>query len=197
MSRYIFFPFDASQDVQQVQKQILVVNPEEERLACFLDRSGKRHGFPVHGILEEFPVYQQGVPFGLCLFQKKLHIIPFLMLREIEEMMAAQAEQDFRYVFSCAAGIRIFIRTGDQIADEFLPTLRIVKEIGYEKAFPVFFVGDGTGLPSGNTAFERKIPIMLFHLFLQLLSGSGDRPQAGKIASVYMETEQIQSITVE
>lgn len=33
---------------------------------------------------------------------------------------------------------------------------------------------------------------MLFHLFLQLLSGSGDRPQAGKIASVYMETEQIQ-----
>lgn len=36
---------------------------EEERLACFPDRSGKRHGLPVHGILEEVAVCQQGVLF--------------------------------------------------------------------------------------------------------------------------------------
>ena len=45
-----------SQDVQQVQEQLPVVNPEEERLACFPDRSGKRHGLPVHGILEEVAI---------------------------------------------------------------------------------------------------------------------------------------------
>ena len=187
-----FFPFDTPQDIQQVQEYIPVVNPEKERVARFLDRSGKRYGLPVHGILEEIPVCQQGMPFCSYLFPKVLHVIPFLVIREIEEVMAAQAEQDFRHVFPCAADVRLFIRNSNQIADEFFLSIHVREEIGYEKERPVFLVGKDACLFFGDTAFERKLPEMPVHLPFQLLPGSGDRSQAGEITSVRMETEPVQ-----
>ena len=58
--------------------------------------------------------------------------------------MAAQAEQDFRHVFSCVSDIRLLIRAGDQVADEFFLSVRISEEIGCEKILPVCFAGNGT-----------------------------------------------------
>ena len=60
-----------------------------------------------------------GCAFVFLPLPERFHIIPPLVCGEIEEMMAAQAEQDFRHVFSCVSDIRLLIRAGDQVADEF------------------------------------------------------------------------------
>jgi hypothetical protein len=132
------------------------------------------------------------VPSFFCLFQKYFHIIPPLVCGEIEEMMAAQAEQDFRHVFSCVSDIRLLIRAGDQVADEFFLSVRISEEIGCEKILPVCFAGNGTGRPFGDTASESEAPVMSLHLPFQFFSGCGDGAQSGEITSFHMKTECVQ-----
>ena len=106
--------------------------------------------------------------------------------------MAAQVEQDFRHVFSCASDIRLLIRTGDQVADEFFLSVRISEEIGCEKILPVCFAGNGTGRLFGDTASESEAPVMSLHLPFQFFSGCGDGAQSGEITSFHMKTECVQ-----
>ena len=58
-----FLSFDIPEFVEQVLKQLPVVNPVKERISRFLNAPGERNRFAVYRVLKELAVCQQGLFF--------------------------------------------------------------------------------------------------------------------------------------
>ena len=173
-----------------MEEQVFVINPVEEFFSRFLDVSGKRNRFPVGRILEERPLGQQGVFFLFHPVQEKIHIIFFIIIGKIEEMMFSQTAQNTGHAFSCKFRVPFVFRIGADVADEPFLTAPVNEQIGSDENFCFPGIYDGTlFLPDGRP--EGDVGIMDGHLPFQFLPGCPDGTQPCKAASTHIEAERI------
>ena len=124
-------------------------------------------------------------------FQESAHIVVSLIAGEVEEMMAAQALENPDCFLSCilAGG---FVRTFHQVADEFLLSIFVKKQIwDYNCETMPCMVKYSHWFFFEDAAFECDLPVMSVHLLFQILSWCVHGTQPRKIPSVCPEAEPV------
>lgn len=95
-----FLSFDIPEFVEQVLKQLPVVNPVKERISRFLNAPSERNRFAVYRVLKELTVCQQSLFFMTHFIQKLFDVILSIVVGEISEVVLTQAEQNTSHLFS-------------------------------------------------------------------------------------------------